>query len=140
MTWPLVIIGVLAVALSVWIGYSYRKMKNAPAVAAHPNVKELTRNNFKQMTSSGLVLVDFWAAWCGPCRMMAPVLNELADETAGKVKIGKVNVDQQQELAAKFKIRSIPTLLLFRNGREVKRLTGLKSKKALMSEISEFLL
>jgi thioredoxin 1 len=72
--------------------------------------------------------------------MMAPVLNELADETAGKVKIGKVNVDQQQELAAKFKIRSIPTLLLFRNGREVKRLTGLKSKKALMSEISEFLL
>lgn len=139
MTWPLVIIGILAVALSVWIGFSYHKMKNAPAVAAHPNVKDLTRNNFKQMTSSGLILVDFWAAWCGPCRMMAPVLNELAVETSGKVKIGKVNVDQQQELAAKFKIRSIPTLLLFRNGREVKRLTGLKTKKALMSEISEFM-
>ncbi len=139
MTWPLVIIGILAVALSVWIGFSYHKMKNAHAVAAHPNVKDLTRNNFKQMTSSGLILVDFWAAWCGPCRMMAPVLNELAVETSGKVKIGKVNVDQQQELAAKFKIRSIPTLLLFRNGREVKRLTGLKTKKALMSEISEFM-
>ncbi len=139
MTWPLVIIGLLAVALSVWIGISYRKMKNVPAVSGHPNVKDLTRNNFKQITSSGLVLVDFWAAWCGPCRMMAPVLNELAYETAGKVKIGKVNVDQQQELAAKFRIRSIPTLLLFRNGREVKRLTGLKTKKALMSEISEFM-
>ncbi len=139
MTIPLIIIGVLAVAMIGWIVYSYYKMKNAPPVAENPNVRNLTQNNFKQLTAGGLVLVDFWAAWCGPCKMIAPILNEIADEQKGKVRIGKVNVDNQQTLAAKFKVRNIPTLILFKNGKEVKRFVGAKPKKTLMEGIGEFM-
>jgi thioredoxin 1 len=136
---PLIIIGIAALALVVWIAWSYKKMKNAPPVANHPNVKNLTQNNFKQMTAGGLILVDFWAPWCGPCKVVAPVLNEIAEEQQGKMRIGKVNVDNQQTLAAKYKVRNIPTLILFKNGKDVKRIVGAKTKKGLLSELSEFL-
>ncbi len=139
MTTTFIIVGVLAVALVAWIAYSYRKMQNAPAPADLPNVKNLTQNNFKQNVSGGLILVDFWASWCGPCKIIAPVLNEIADEQEGKLRIGKVNVDNQQAIAAKYKVRNIPTLILFKNGKEVKRIVGVKPKKALMTEISEFM-
>lgn len=139
MTTTFIIIGVLAVVLVAWIAYSYRKMQNAPPPADHPNVKNLTQNNFKQNVSGGLILVDFWASWCGPCKLIAPVLNELAGELDGKLRIGKVNVDNQQAIAAKFKVRNIPTLILFKNGKEVKRIVGIKPKKALLAEISEFM-
>ncbi|MFZ2796240.1 MAG: thioredoxin [Prolixibacteraceae bacterium] len=138
MSTVLIIVAVLAVAWMLFIAYSYRKMKNAPQVADHPNVKNLTQNNFKQETAGGLVLVDFWAPWCGPCKMVAPVLNEIAGEQQGKVRIGKVNVDNQQALANKFKVRNIPTLILFKNGKEVKRFVGVKPKNVLMEGISEF--
>jgi len=135
----LIIIGVSAVILLGWFMYSYRKLKNAPPVADHPNVKTLTQNNFKQMTTYGLVLVDFWAPWCGPCKVVAPILNEIAEEQQGKLRVGKVNVDNQQALAAKFKVRSIPTMILFKNGKDVKRIVGAKTKKGLMAEIQEYL-
>lgn len=127
------------VVLLGWFIYSYRKLKNAPPVADHPNVKTLSQNNFKQMTSNGLILVDFWAPWCGPCKMVAPVLNEIADEHQGQLRVGKVNVDNQQALAAKFKVRSIPTLILFKNGKDVKRIVGAKTKKGYLAEISEYM-
>jgi thioredoxin 1 len=135
----LIIIGIVAVALSIWIGWSYKRMKKAPPVANHPNVKTLTQNNFKQMTANGLILVDFWAPWCGPCKLVAPILNEIAEELDGKLRIGKVNVDNQQTIAAKYKIRNIPTLVLFKNGKDVKRIVGAKTKKGLLAEISEYL-
>jgi thioredoxin 1 len=135
----LIIIGAVAVVLLGWFMYSYRKLKNAPPVANHPNVKTLTQNNFKQMTTSGLILVDFWAPWCGPCKMVAPVLNEIAEEQQGKLRVGKVNVDNQQALAAKFKVRSIPTMILFKNGKDVKRIVGAKTKQGYLSEISEYM-
>jgi thioredoxin 1 len=139
MTTTFIIIGILSVALAGWIAYSYRKLQKAPPPADHPNVKNLTQNNFKQLAGGGLVLVDFWAPWCGPCKLIAPVLNEIAEEQQGKLRIGKVNVDNQQALAAKFKVRNIPTLVLFKNGKEVKRFVGVKPKKALMAEVAEYM-
>ena len=135
----LIIIVALAILLVAWIAWSYRKLQKAPPPADHPNVKNLTQNTFKQYAAGGLVLVDFWAPWCGPCKLIAPVLNEMADELNGSLRIGKVNVDNQQALAAKYKVRNIPTLVLLKNGKEVKRFVGVKPKKALLAEISEFI-
>jgi thioredoxin 1 len=135
----LLIIGIVAVALSIWIGWSYNRMKKAPPVASHPAIKNLTQNNFRQMTAFGLILVDFWAPWCGPCKIVAPILNEIAEEQEGKLRIGKVNVDNQQALAAKYKVRNIPTMILFKNGKDVKRIVGAKTKKGILAEISEYL-
>lgn len=139
MTTTIIIIIAFAVILVAWIAYSYRKLQKAPPPADHPNVKQLTQNNFRQQAGTGLVLVDFWAPWCGPCKIIAPILNEIAGEQQGKLRIGKVNVDQQQALAAKFKVRNIPTLVLLKNGKEVKRFVGVKPKKALMAELAGFL-
>jgi len=77
------------------------------------------------------VLVDFWAEWCGPCKMIAPALDELAGEYEGRVKIGKVNIDDQQELATEYGIRAIPTLLLFHQGHVAEQIVGLRSKRDL---------
>lgn len=111
-------------------------MKSLPNTPDHSNVKTLNTKNFKTQINSGLVLVDFWAPWCGPCKMMAPTLNNIAETENDKVTIGKVNVDHEQQLAQKFGIRSIPTMVLFKNGKEVKRFTGVKSKSFLMKEVT----
>ena len=97
----------------------------------------LTKNNFEEeVLKSGVpVLVDFWATWCGPCRMVAPVLREIAGEKAGELKVGKVNVDEEEELAIRIGISSIPTLLLFENGKLVDRLVGYRPKDAILAFI-----
>jgi len=90
----------------------------------------LTKDNFEQevINSDKPVMVDFWAQWCGPCRMVAPIMDELAEEFDGKAKVGKVNVDEQGELAAKFRIMSIPTVMVFKNGEMVDKVVGARSK------------
>jgi len=85
------------------------------------------------------VLVDFWAEWCGPCKMIAPILEEIAGEQAGKVQIAKVNVDDHPDLAMRFDVMSIPTLIVFKDGQAQKRLIGAKGKGQLLEELSEYL-
>ena len=100
-------------------------------------VVELTGSNFDQevVTASTPVLVDMWAAWCGPCRMIAPMVEELAGTYQGQVKVGKVNVDDHPQLAAQFRVMNIPTLLLFKGGKEVDRIVGVVPKEELSRRI-----
>jgi thioredoxin 1 len=98
---------------------------------------EFTSQNFStEVLKSALpVLVDFWAPGCGPCRMIAPVIEELASESGGRYRVGKLNVDEQSEIARHYRIEAIPTLLLFRNGRVVKVLQGVQSKRVLQDAL-----
>ncbi len=95
------------------------------------DVKELNAKNFDEFIAKGNVIVDFWAEWCGPCKMMRPVFEEVAGETKGKVKFGKVNIENEQELADRFGVLSIPTLIFFKEGEQVEMNSGFVDKKAL---------
>ncbi len=94
-------------------------------------MKNLTDKNFNDEIKSGVVLVDFHANWCGPCRMLAPVLEQVAKDIQGKASIGKVDIDAEQETAVKFQITSVPTMILFKDGKEVNRLIGLRNADAI---------
>ncbi|WQU34213.1 thioredoxin [Helicobacter pylori] len=100
---------------------------------------ELTEENFESTIKKGVALVDFWAPWCGPCKMLSPVIDELASEYQGKAKICKVNTDEQEELSAKFGIRSIPTLLFTKDGEVVRQLVGVQTKVALKEQLNKLL-
>ena len=97
----------------------------------------LTKENFEAevLNSDIPVLVDFWASWCGPCMMLSPVIAELAEELEGKVKVGKVNVDEQNELAMQYRVASIPTLLLFKNGELAKTSVGFMPKNDIIATL-----
>ena len=96
-------------------------------------IMHLTKDNFDSVTSSGLVLVDFWATWCGPCRMQAPILEEFDKQMEGRVKVCKLDVDQVPSVAQRFGVMSIPTVVLFENGQEKNRSVGLVPKEKLLA-------
>jgi thioredoxin 1 len=100
---------------------------------------ELTNDNFEATTSKGVALVDFWAPWCGPCRMISPIIEELAAEFEGKAAICKVNTDEQQELSQKFAVRSIPTIVFMKDGEIVDTMVGASSKEAFADKINSLL-
>ncbi len=108
---------------------------------AAANILTLTETNFSDevLKSAVPVLVDFWAEWCGPCKMIAPVLDELAGEYSGKLKIGKVNIDEHQQVAINYGIQSIPTLLFVKNGQVVEQVVGSRGKRDLKASIDRVL-
>jgi thioredoxin 1 len=97
---------------------------------------ELTSENFDATVKEGVTMVDFWAPWCGPCRMIAPVVEELAEDFDGKATIAKVNTDEQQDLAVKYGIRSIPAILFFKDGEVVDQMVGAASKDAFAEKLN----
>lgn len=131
----MIILGLLIVAVGIMMYTAKAKMKNIPLVADHEKILTLTDQNFQHQAKNKVILVDFWASWCAPCRMMAPVLNDIAMELSGNTHVGKVNVEQYQSLAQKFKVRGIPTMILLKNGVEVTRFVGVKSKDFLLTQI-----
>ena len=100
---------------------------------------ELTGSNIEDTLKEGVALVDFWAPWCGPCRMIAPIIEELAEEYAGKATICKVNTDEEQDIAVKYGIRSIPTLIFFKDGEPVETMVGAASKQAFAEKLDALL-
>ena len=107
---------------------------------APPNILKLTDADFDaQVKAQSLLIVDFWAEWCGPCRMIAPALEELAGEYADRLVVGKVNVDENRQIAARFGIRSIPTLLIFRDGARVDQVVGAHPKGTIKAKIDQLL-
>jgi len=100
---------------------------------------ELNSSNFDSTIADGVTLVDFWAPWCGPCRMIAPIIEELAEDFDGKATIAKVNTDEEQDIAIKYGIRSIPTLLFFKNGEMVDQMIGAAGKQVIADKIDALL-
>ena len=129
------ILGAFVLLIVFLVFRAKQKMKQIRDVKDSEKVKILSDQNFTNRIKTGFVLVDFWASWCMPCKLMVPVLNELAEETDGKVTIAKLNVDESKVTASKFSVRSIPTLILFKNGKEIHRFVGVKSKDYLLKEL-----
>jgi thioredoxin 1 len=105
------------------------------------NINALTDATFDETIGSSAepVVVDFWAEWCGPCKMIAPILDEIASEHAGKLSVAKLNVDENPDVARRYDVMSIPTLIVFKDGNAQKRLVGAKGKGQLLAELEEFL-
>lgn len=136
MTMWILLIFITILIFAAYVYWTFKKMKNMPVVADHKKIKLLTDQNFGQQIKKGVILVDFWASWCAPCKMMSPVLNDVAEAITDNKSIGKLNIELYKSVPAKYNIRSIPTMILFKDGKEVSRFVGIKSKEFLLKEIN----
>lgn len=113
-----------------------RKLMNRPA---SENIKVLDDSNFEQTIRQGVSLVDFWAAWCGPCKVQGPIVDEVADELKDQANICKLDIDKNQQMAQKYGIKNIPTMLIFKDGQPVEKLVGVKPKAMILKSLKPFL-
>lgn len=118
---------------------SYAFSKNEEPLKKESPIVTLTSSNYEEQTAKGVVIVDFWAAWCGPCRKIAPILEDIAKEYESKVKVGKLNVDNYKKFSLEKKIQAIPTLIIYKDGKEMKRILGAVSKEELKKVIEPYL-
>ena len=132
----IILITVIIASLAFLIIRARNRMKSIQDIPDSQKIRVLNDQNFSNTIKKGTILVDFWAAWCMPCKMMVPVLNELAEESDGRFTVGKLNVDEARKTASHFGIRSIPTMIIFRNGKEVDRIVGVKQKDFLLNKLN----
>lgn len=122
-----------------YILYNFLVAKKRMNKPPSENINVLTDENFDTTIKSGVSLVDFWAAWCGPCKVVGPIVNEVADEMKDEANICKLNVDQNPETAKKYGIQSIPTMIIFKDGNPVQKLVGVKPKNAMIKAVQSHL-
>jgi thioredoxin 1 len=130
---------IVAGALLGYIIYNFLKAKKRMSQPPSENVKILSDENFNTTIGSGVSLVDFWAAWCGPCKVQGPIVDDVADEIGDKANICKLDIDQHQKTAKKLGIQSIPTILLFKDGKIVQKFVGVKPKGVLLKAVNAHL-
>jgi len=136
---PVALLGVVVLFL-IYRMYKMRHLltgDTGPATSEHTLI--ISDANFDKTIAKGVTLIDFWAPWCAPCRIQGPIINDLANDMAGKAKIGKLDVDQNKRVAAKLGIRNIPTIYVFKDGNIVKQFVGVKPKSILIKEIENHL-
>lgn len=137
MSLSLIVFFTMIVAFTFFLWMAKTALRKTPMVQDHEEIITITEKNFEEVTRDKIILVDFWAEWCAPCRLIAPVLNELTDEMADHQYIGKINIERYPSLAQRFNVRGIPTLLILKNGVEVKRIVGVKTKAYLVKELKQ---
>lgn len=132
------LIGVIVLLLILFFVWRFWQIKKLSNVKESERIIHANEHTFRKLINRGVVLVDFWAPWCMPCKMLQPVLNELADNELLNARIIKVNVDAERNLAVHYGIRSIPTLIVFKNGKEMQRIIGVKPKEQIIKILKQY--